>query len=153
MGRRAIIDYDWVPPISDRPISTRLPTWLDDWLRFHFNRRGEGPSVGLRRVVEEWWTRENYSAIEIREGPRGRLAAVSGGPELWQVIAIWRSSGEKAGLVESAFPVVNERVLEQVLEYAILFSDTIEDAIGRHASVGAGPLAGAVPLTGVSPPT
>lgn len=140
MGRHRIIDEDWAPPMSDRPIATRLPTWLDDRLRWQFRHRGEGPSVGLRRVVEEWWTHETFPVLEFRDGPRGRQASIAGGPEVWQIVAIWRSSGESAWLIERTFPAVTERLLEQVLEYAILFAEPIEAAIQRHGGTGVGAL-------------
>ncbi len=34
--------------------TTRLPDWLERELRTFWETHGEGPSIGLRRVVEEW---------------------------------------------------------------------------------------------------
>lgn len=52
--------------------------------------RGEGPSIGLRRVVEEWWALQHFPGIEFRDGVSGRRAALREGPDVWDVVMVAR---------------------------------------------------------------
>ena len=59
---------------------------MEEFWRAH----GEGPSSGLRRVAEEWWAMQRFPAIAFRDGVSGRRARLRGGPDVWEVVAVWR---------------------------------------------------------------
>src|SRR5437773_9288759 len=45
-------------------VTARLEPWLEHAIREFWARHGEGPSGGLRRVAEEWWTLHNFRHLE-----------------------------------------------------------------------------------------
>jgi hypothetical protein len=46
--------------MATTPITTRLPAWMDREIRAYWQRHGEKPSPGYRRVIEAWWVTENW---------------------------------------------------------------------------------------------
>lgn len=129
------------PPYAESPISTRLHWWLDDELRRLFHKTDEGPSRGLRRIVGEWYVRERWPAIEFRETPVGRVAAVVDGPEVWVIELAWRTEvrdwlRDPETIREFARRFeIPETTLDDALDYAELFhlevEATIEAAVQR----------------------
>lgn len=130
------------PAMSETPISTRLPWWMDDELRKLFRRTGEGPARGLRRIVCEWYARERWPELEFRGGETGRRAGIVGGPDVWRVIVAWRAAdldwlsdpvaerefGRRQGLSDQA--------LTAVTGYANLFPEDIDQAIAAASRDG-----------------
>lgn len=66
-------------------MSARLDAWLKDSLEEFWRERGDGPSVGLRRVVQEWWSTQTYPAITFEDAIAGRRARLREGPDVWEV--------------------------------------------------------------------
>lgn len=113
---------------------------LDDWLRSEIERfwkaRGEGPSSGLRRVVEEWWAMSHFSAIAFRDGVSGRRAVLRGGPDVWEVVMVARAYGaDRSGLHEHFGGAIPPEALEQALAYADRFPAEIEAMIAGNERV------------------
>ncbi|MFQ5743879.1 MAG: hypothetical protein ACE5HV_09860 [Acidobacteriota bacterium] len=130
--------------LQNKPLSTRLRPWLEAEIRGIFEERGEGPSAGLRRIVQEWWAHNRFPSVEFRDGPFGRRPAVRGGPEIWEIIAVSRDySGDKEGLREH-FQWLDEEVLEEALGYYERFPEETDqliadnDRFARYAAVPAG---------------
>lgn len=122
--------------VADQPMSVKVRPWLEEELRREFEERGESVSAGLRRVLEEWWTRRHLSAIEFRETLSGRRAAVEGGPEVWEVVMVARDyEGDPAGLREH-FAWLDEEVLDSALEYYERFPDPIDSLIEENERTG-----------------
>jgi hypothetical protein len=114
------------------PITTRLADWLDEELKEIFRAAGEGRSEGLRRVVEEWWTLQNFPHLEFRDGPWGRRAALRGGPEVWEVVSAAREyEADRAGLAEH-FAWLEPAALEESLAYAARFPDAVQALIAEN---------------------
>lgn len=108
-------------------LTTRLPEWLEEELREEFEERGEGPSEGLRRIVEEWWVLTHLPRIEFREGVTGLRPALKGGPELWEIILVRRGYGEDREGLREHFGDLEEEDLRQALAYYELFPGSIDD--------------------------
>lgn len=125
-----------MPTVADRPMSVKLPPWLDEELRREFEQRGESPSEGLRRILEEWWVGRNLPAIEYREGLAGRRAAVEGGPEVWEIASVLRShGGDRSGLREH-FAWLEEEALEAALAYYDRFPDRVDALVEENERTG-----------------
>jgi len=124
------------------PLAARLPTWLDREVRENFAELREGPSAGLRRIVEEWWTLDRLHHIEFREGPTGkRRAAIRGGPEVAAIVAAWREVNEDRQRFRERFPDLSWEILAQARDYYSRFSEKVDGEVEedmrlrRYASV------------------
>ena len=116
--------------------TTRLPEWLDHALRTFWDEHGEGPSVGLRRVVEEWWALQHFPAIEFRDGVSGRRPALREGPDAWEVVMVARDLGNDVEPIFTHFGGhVSREALAQALAYAERFSEEINAWIDENERV------------------
>lgn len=119
-------------------LTARLPDWLKEEMVRFWKAHGEGPSSGLRRVVEEWWAMQEFPAIEFRDGVSGRRAAVRGGPDVWEVLAVAREYGDdREGLYEYFGRFVDREALDQALAYAARVPEEIEAFIAENERVEA----------------
>ncbi len=116
--------------------TTRLADWLERELRTFWQAHGEGPSVGLRRVVEEWWTSQRFPAIEFRDGVSGRRAALREGPDVWEVMMVARDYGNDVERLTAHFGGhVSLEALKQALAYAERFPEEISGWIAENERV------------------
>lgn len=125
-----------MPNVADRPMTVRLPAWLDEELRREFEERDEGPSEGLRRVLEEWWVRTHLPAIQFREGITSRRAAVEDGPEVWEIITAARDYGEDREGLREHFGWLDQEALEAALDFYERFPDRVDALIEENERIG-----------------
>lgn len=117
--------------------TTRLPDWLEREIRTFWEAHGEGPSIGLRRVVEEWWAMQHFPAIEFRDGVSGRRAALREGPDVWEVAMVARDYGDDLDALAAHFGSrVSPDALKQALAYAERFPQEIQDWITENERIG-----------------
>lgn len=118
-------------------ITARLEEWLDREIRAFWRRRGEGPSSGMRRVAREWWTLQEFPALEFRDGVAGRRAGIRGGPDVWEIALLAREEGLDAPAIADhlggGLPV---EVIEQALGYAERFPGEIGEWLTQNERVG-----------------
>lgn len=125
------------PYVSTMPITTRLPEWLDEELRRLFDEYGEGRSEGLRRVAEEWWVTSRFPSIGFRDGPAGRRAVVRGGPDVWEVVMVWREyEGDVDAVREHFGGRLRRDEIDQALAYYERFRDAIDATITENERIG-----------------
>lgn len=118
------------------PATTRLPDWLERALRAFWEEHGEGPSIGLRRTIEEWWTLQHFPAIEFRDGVSGRRAALREGPDVWEVAMVARDYGSDVEqLVRHFGGRISRDALTQALAYGARFPDEISSWISENERV------------------
>jgi hypothetical protein len=118
------------------PISTRVARWLRDDIADFGRRHREGPSEALRRVAREWWAMNRFPAIEFRDGVTGRRAALRGGPDVWEVVLVWKGyEPDREGLLRHFEGRVEAGALEQALEYYRAFPDEIDDRLEENRRV------------------
>jgi hypothetical protein len=117
-------------------ISARIDAWLKDALEEFWRARGERPSVGLRRVTQEWWAMQQFPAISFHDGVSGRRARLRGGPDVWEVVSVWRDyAPEREAFYEHFEPYVERERLDQALAYTERFAEEIEAAIQQNERV------------------
>jgi hypothetical protein len=84
------------PSSTQKPFSIRMDAdtfaRLDDRAR----RRRESKARTAERLIDEGLRMEDHPGITFRDGPAGRRAALSGGPDVWEVIEALQGTG-KAG--------------------------------------------------------
>ncbi len=56
-------------------------------------RRGEPRARTAERLIEEGLRMEDHPGIIFRDGPAGRRAALTSGPDVWEVIETLRGTG------------------------------------------------------------
>lgn len=121
-----------MPDVADRPLSVKLRPWLEEELRQEFEERGQSVSEGLRRALEEWWTARHLPAIEFREGPSGRRAAVEDGPEVWEIVSARRDYGDDREGLGEHFGWLDEEALDAALEYYERFPEPVDERIEEN---------------------
>ena len=70
------------------PISVRFPDDVVRRLRRRTTRSGEPASGLVVRLVDEGMRMEDHPGIAFRDGPAGRRAALSGGPDVWEIVVV-----------------------------------------------------------------
>lgn len=117
--------------------TTRLPDWLERDIRAFWEEHGEGPSVGIRRVVEEWWALQHFPAVEFRDGVSGRRAGLREGPDVWEVLTVARDYGDDPDAVAAHFgDRISREALRQAFAYAERFPEEIRGWIEENERVG-----------------
>jgi hypothetical protein len=114
-------------------MSARVDDWLKEHIEGFWRGHGEGPSAGLRRIAEEWWTMQTLPALAFRDGVPGRRAHIRGGPDVWEVEAVARDYGEdREGFLRHFDPFVSPEALDQALAYAHRFPEELDRWIERN---------------------
>ncbi|HVA19691.1 MAG TPA: hypothetical protein VMU55_05925 [Solirubrobacteraceae bacterium] len=76
-----------------RQFSARLNASVVDRLEWRGTRTGLNKSRLAERYIDEGLRMEDHPGVVFRDGPAGRRAALAGGPDIWEVIAVVRASG------------------------------------------------------------
>lgn len=114
-------------------VSARLDDWLKESIEQFWRTHGEGPSTGLRHVVEEWWATQTYPAIAFRDGVSGRRAYLRDGPDVWEVVSVARAYGrDRTGFYEHFSPFTSPESLDQALAYADRFPEAVSAMIEKN---------------------
>lgn len=114
-------------------MSARIDDWLKESLEEFWHAHGERPSSGLRRVAEEWWALQNFPAITFHDGVSGRRARLRSGPDVWEVVSVWRDyDPDTEGFYQHFAPHVDRTALDQALAYAKRFEQEIDEAIAQN---------------------
>lgn len=118
-----------------RPLCTRIPPELEAELESRFADLEWSPSEGLRAVVREWLILGRFSHIEFRDTALGRRAALRGGPEVWEVVAV--ADGDPSRALAHFNWVPGESVSE-ALAYAEEHPAEIRRIIDRNRRLAGG---------------
>ena len=117
-------------------MSARIDDWLKESLEEFWKAHGEKPSSGLRRVAEEWWATQTFPAITFQDGVSGRRARLRDGPDVWEVVEVWRDyDPDTEGFRGHFAPHVDSAHLAQALAYAERFPREIEDALAHNERI------------------
>lgn len=125
-----------------RPLCTRIPSDLEAELEERFDDLQWSPSEGLRAIIAEWISTGRFPALEFRDTAVGRRAAVRGGPEVWEVVAVagpgYGAGGALDPRVRDHFSWVDPSGLEQALAYAAAYPAEINRIIERNRRLAGG---------------
>ncbi|MFO7903733.1 MAG: hypothetical protein R6U98_13805 [Pirellulaceae bacterium] len=116
-------------------MSARLDPWLKERIEEFWRSHGEGPSTGLRRIVEEWWAMEHLPEITFEDGVAGRRARLRSGPDVWEILSVREEYGDDEEGFREHFAFVRPEALRQALEYAERFPDGIRALIENNRRV------------------
>lgn len=115
-------------------VSVRLDDRLAERLRVRARAAGETLSDRLRRYAEEGARRDEHPLITFRDGPTGRRAGLTGGPDVWEV-AMWVDDLVAGGGVADtlvAESVLTHPQLDAALRYRADYPDEIAARIELH---------------------
>ena len=73
------------------PVSTRYPSGTLKRLDHRAKTEGQSRSTLIQRYVEEGLEMDEHPGIVFRSGPAGRRPGLVGGPDVWEVVAVFRS--------------------------------------------------------------
>ena len=76
------------------PVSTRYPTDTLGRLDQRARTEGRARSALIQRYVAEGLEMDEYPGLVFRSGPAGRRPGLMAGPDLWEVVAVFRSFGD-----------------------------------------------------------
>ena len=77
------------------PVSTRYPSETLERLDRRALVEGHSRSMLIQRYVAEGVEMDEHPGIVFRSGPAGRRPGLSGGPDVWEVVAIHRSFDDR----------------------------------------------------------
>ena len=109
---------------------------IDDELREQLQALAEHEGVSLTSLVErllrEGVAVSEHPGIVFKGGPSGRRAALSGGPDVWEIVAALRhtsgSEAERMAVLAREFGI-HERQVVIALNYAAAHAEEIEARI------------------------
>jgi hypothetical protein len=115
-------------------VSVRLDDRLAERLRLRARAAGESLSDRLRRYAEEGARRDEHPMITFRDGPTGRRAGLTGGPDIWEVAMCLddlAASSDPAGELASD-GILTRAQIDSVLQYRAAYPDEIEARLDLH---------------------
>ena len=125
-------------------MSTRVERWLRDEIVAFGETHRAGPSEALRRVAQEWWALQRFPALEYRDGVAGRRAALRQGPDVWEVVMVWKDYAPDRTAFHAHFAgQIPTEHLEDALAYFARFPEEIEAQLEENRRIASRLLAGA----------
>jgi hypothetical protein len=88
-----------VKPGESTQFSARLDAELVARLKVRSSRDGVSASQLAERYIDEGLRSEEFPGVVFRQGPAGRRAGLSGGPDVWEIVRDVRAARE-AGVAD-----------------------------------------------------
>jgi predicted transcriptional regulator len=112
------------------PISTRYSDDTITRLDQHAQAEGQSRSTLIQRYVAEGIEMDDFPGILFRAGPAGRRPGLVGGPDVWEVIAVFQSFDD----VQRTANWLDQPItaIEAALSYYHAHRDEIDEWIKRN---------------------
>ena len=116
-----------------RTLSLRIPGELAGRVAERAERwAAANDSEVYRRVIEEWVRLQEHPGIRFVDGPAGRRAALVGGADVWEVIALAQAYEFDDGRLIAAYPWLTPDALGVALRYNDANPDEISARIDSN---------------------
>ena len=118
-----------------RQFSARLDSAVLDRLERRGARVGLNKSRLAERYLDEGMRMDDHPGVVFRDGPSGRRAGLTGGPDVWEVIAAIRASGLEGDAALAAAVKWGSLTTMQVraaARYYGEYREEIDERISRH---------------------
>jgi hypothetical protein len=112
------------------PVSTRYPTDTLGRLDRRARTEGRARSALIQRYVAEGLEMDEYPGLIFRSGPAGRRPGLMAGPDLWEVVAVFRSFGDVKRTAD--WLDQSSGAIEIALRYCEEHQSEIDDWIRRN---------------------
>ncbi|MGI8607899.1 MAG: hypothetical protein ACR2MY_01535 [Candidatus Dormibacteria bacterium] len=112
-------------------VSFRLPRSLVASIDEIAERTGGSRAHAAEVLLDEGVRSTRHPGIVFRPGPAGRRAAVVGGPDVWEVVSVWRENDSDIRTTADylSLPLV---VVTSALDYYHWYSAEVDDWIRRN---------------------
>ena len=120
--------------MSSKHLSIRIESDTLDRLDQQSRRAGQSRSELAKMLLEEGLRMELHPGIVFRSGPAGRRPGLAGGPDVWEVIRVFRSqqyAGEEAIRQAAGLTSLTAEQIRTVIGYYADFKDEIDVWIRR----------------------
>jgi hypothetical protein len=123
--------------VTPKPFSIRMSERTLARLESGARRRGEPKSRTAERLIDEGLRMEDHPGIVFRDGPSGRRAALSAGPDVWEVVDTLRStglSGEQAIEATAGWGALSPAQVRSAVGYYAEFTAEVDERIALNRS-------------------
>jgi len=120
---------------SPKPFSMRLAPATLDRLDRQARSRGESKTRVGERLIDEGLRMAEHPAIVFRDGPASRRAALSGGPDVWEVISALQAAevqGEAAIVATAEWGALTVAQVRAAVRYYADYRDEIDAWIEQN---------------------
>ena len=120
--------------MSTRHLSLRIDSETFDLLQARSRQSGQTLSHLAKTLLEEGLRMETHPGIVFRPGPAGRRPALIDGPDVWEVIRVFRgieARGEDAVQQTTQLTGLTPEQVRRAARYYADFRDEIDDWIRR----------------------
>lgn len=135
-GTRGVVSYTTFDYMADssppKPFSIRMSEPILARLDAGARRRQEPRSRFAERLIDEGLRMEDHPGIAFRDGPAGRRAALTGGPDVWEVIETVKGTeltGEDAIAAAAEWGTLTVPQVLVAVRYYGDFRDEIDERI------------------------
>lgn len=118
-----------------KPFSMRLAPGTLDRLDRQARSRGETKTRVGERLIDEGLRMAEHPGIVFRDGPAGRRAALSSGPDVWEVISALQAAdaeGEAAIAATAAWGALSHAQVRAAIRYYADYRDEIDTRIREN---------------------
>ena len=120
------------PSSTQKPFSIRMDarTFVRPMMRAR--RRRELKARTAERLIDEGLRMEDHPGITFRDGPAGRRAALSGGPDVWEVIETLQGTGltgEEAVAATATWGHLTSAQVRMAVRYYAEYRDEVDERI------------------------
>jgi uncharacterized protein (DUF433 family) len=120
---------------SAKPFSMRLASATIGRLERQARSRGESKTRVGERLIEEGLRMAEHPTVVFRDGPAGRRAALSGGPDVWEVVSTLQTAevkGEAAIVATAEWGALTHAQVRAAIRYYADYRDEIDTRIREN---------------------
>jgi hypothetical protein len=121
--------------VTHKPFSIRMSERVLARLDRGARRRGEPKARTAERLIDEGLRMEDHPGIIFHDGPAGRRAALTAGPDVWEVIETLRGtglSGEEAVAATAEWGALTLAQVRAAVSYYAEFRAEVDDRIASN---------------------
>lgn len=125
---------------AHRPFSIRMSERTLERLEIEAQRRAEAKSRVAERLIDEGLRMQDHPGIVFRDGPTGRRAGLSAGPDVWEVIETLKGTGladEQAIVATADWGALTAAQVRAAVRYYGDFREEIDERIERNRQAAA----------------
>jgi hypothetical protein len=117
---------------TQKPFSIRMSSRTLARLDLGARRRGEAKARTAERLIDEGLRMEDHPGIAFKDGPSGRRAALSFGPDVWEVVKVVKefgATGERAIAGAAEWGNLSHAQVNVALRYYGDFPEEVDERI------------------------
>lgn len=117
--------------VAREHLSIRVDAETKQELEREAKRRGTPTTTLAETLLREGIRTASHPGITFRDGPGGRRAALVGGPDVWEVIRVWRDAERSAESASTSLRLPTGLV-DAALSYYAEYADEVDGWLDRN---------------------